>query len=407
MLGTEEKVNGEEQPLKMNAVENDQLQTAWFMFEEANAHFIENELEEATDLYSQVLAGLVPYLGQLHKSLGPVYTAYGRALLKLSTLKQQDDFLSESYIQEKKPAMLSILQPDSKRSKLIDLEGVADPSFDVEEAPESSLNNSDVEDDSDIEGKKVDDSTDGPENQETTPDDNFSGAEENDEDDGENDLELAWQILDIARIIYSDSEQDKSILSEIYCDLGDVSMEGESFKMAAEEFWKAVEIKQSLGESQERSLASTYFKMAIALELDNRVGEAVEPLTKALKLLQSRLSRLTFESNDGGRKVLNSQESVLKEDHTCSSTINTFAVDNGITLDTDNTHLSQVNNATDSEEVLDLRQLIPEVRAKLEEASSQAKNGTSSCHFGPTIASAAVNAAQDLSSLVKKRPTAS
>lgn len=327
----------------------------WETFSIAKELVENEEYEEAAELLSGILEVLVPEYGQFGRDLGPVYVLYGRALMQIAIAKQEDNLLNASTIPEN--VMEASVMP-SKKLKLIE---VAD----------------------DDDNNAV---SDGDNDEEEDQQDN---GDDNEEEEEQDDFELAWEILDIARLIFSDGSDDASKLrlSEVYCDLGDLAMETEAFGVAAEDFWKAVELKKQLGESQERALASAYYKMAMSLEFDNRAPEAIEPLMEAIGLLKSRLQRLNQSAVDKEYDDDDDGKGKLEEE----------SPEGG---------LVEVEDETNQ-----LRNLIVEVAAKLNEVKEQLKkpltksvNQQEKSAFGSNSNVQAVN---DLSALVRKRPEGS
>jgi tetratricopeptide (TPR) repeat protein len=287
----------------------------------------------------------VAKFGQFGKDLGPVYVAYGKVLLQLGMVNKDSllntEAMPEQVVEE--IAASSMIDGGEKRRKLVDLHAVT---FEDEEEEEQEEGGSEGED-------------------------KDEGAVEEETSD---ELELAWEVLDLARLIYADSassdQKARIALSNVYCDLGDVSMETESFSQAADDFLKAIEIKKDLGVDHERDLASVYFKYAMALEYNNCLSEAVDPLIKAETILKSRLIRLGNESDDKGKEKVS-------------------------------------NMGSGEHEIDELQQLLPDVKSKLDDVKAQIAGGNTA-HMDPsqikeTINAAAMGAIQDLSGLVRKR----
>ncbi|KAG1110491.1 hypothetical protein G6F42_015316 [Rhizopus arrhizus] len=127
----------------------------------------------------------------------------------------------------------------------------------------------------------------------------FKESEEDDEEDEENDeeeegagntadedFETAWDILDVARVIFEKGEDIKSKLNlaDVHLCLGDVSLETEKFNEALSDYEKAIEIKQSVLEDDNRELAEAHYKYALALEFSTeKADQALPELQKAAK----------------------------------------------------------------------------------------------------------------------------
>lgn len=319
-------------------------------------------------------------MGQFAKELGPVYLAYGRALLQLG-IRNKDGLLNTDAMPEAAMEGLadSLESGMAKRAKVVNLDGVV---F------EGDYDDNDGKHQPEDEGK---DGVDGHGDQEK--EDSYDESDKDDENphpnaaDKDDELALAWEILDIARLIYADSasmdEQAKTQLANVHCDLGDVAMETESFSQASDEFNKALELKKSLKVCGRRELAAIQFKLAMALEYDNRAAEALAPFQEAKAHLKARLDDLLLSTS----KNVNENENDDKGKEKISP---------------------GANDKDPNSEADELLQLIGEVEAKIEDIRSQIDDQTLSTSNGANQVRAALNTAahsavQDLSGLVRKR----
>lgn len=167
-------------------------------------------------------------------------------------------------------------------------------------------------------------------------DDDDDDAEEGEEAEAaDDDFETAWDILDIARVIFEKGE-DKNTqlkLADVHLCLGDVSLETgkitsffflkknnkylnlfpipvEKFNEALTDYEKAIEIKKSVLEEDNRELAEAHYKYALALEFSSdRAEQALPELQKAVSVLKKRIE--TLEAGEGKGK--GKQESDLSK----------------------------------------------------------------------------------------------
>jgi tetratricopeptide (TPR) repeat protein len=353
-------------------------------------------------------------LGQFAKELAPVYVAYGRSLLQVAIENKDNNNLlnpgamSETMVEEIASNSYMLSGGDRlKKPKLVNLDGVI-----FEDDLESDSENGDENDGGDDDERQASDRADsssgirskdaedqpGDDDDHSHDDHDDDNAKDEDEDEDEghhgedgDELQLAWEVLDVARLIYGDSAsmdaKAKAGLADVHGDLGDVAMETESFKQAADEFSKAIELKRSLANGMldhSRELASLYFKMAVALEYDGRVPEALTPLQQSLQLMKLRLKHLQAQ-----QELENESNGKERISHATSSIIS---------------------------ELSDLQSLLPEIEAKLDdikvqtsEQSSRSPAGVSSeeQEIKSAVSAAAHGAIQDLSGLVKKRKNVS
>lgn len=148
--------------------------------------------------------------------------------------------------------------------------------------------------------------------------------EENDEGEAGNtadeDFETAWDILDVARLIFEKGEDIKSKLNlaDVHLCLGDVSLETEKFNEALSDYEKAIEIKQSVLEDDNRELAEAHYKYALALEFSTeKADQALSELQKAVNVLKKRISNLEAgadgDKGKGKGKATDIDEKALEE----------------------------------------------------------------------------------------------
>lgn len=145
------------------------------------------------------------------------------------------------------------------------------------------------------------------------------GGEEEEEEDDKSDLEMAWDILEVARNLFEDrleankdskadlktpylkSDKDElenvyvktlKQLSEVYDLLGEVSLESEHFPQAASDLEKCLEIRQQLYDGEYSSLVGeSHFKLSLALEFcledDTAKDRARDHIDAAIKVLNN------------------------------------------------------------------------------------------------------------------------
>ncbi|ORX95625.1 hypothetical protein K493DRAFT_191901, partial [Basidiobolus meristosporus CBS 931.73] len=128
-------------------------------------------------------------------------------------------------------------------------------------------------------------------------DEEEEAPEQNGEEEQPDDFETAWEVLDVARVIYSKTEGDeaKLKLGDVLLTLGDVSMESENFEQAATDYTEALTVKQTVLESNDRRLAEAHYKIAISHEYNNQYDPALEHLSEVKKILSERTKSLESE----------------------------------------------------------------------------------------------------------------
>ncbi|XP_049848945.1 cyclic nucleotide-gated cation channel beta-1-like [Schistocerca gregaria] len=113
------------------------------------------------------------------------------------------------------------------------------------------------------------------------------------EGEGENDLEIAWNVLEMARLIYSQSEGKKMELSEVHILLGEIALEEEKLDLAQSEIEKALELRLGLGDR--RALAHAHFMLALVLEWKQDDQAVIDALERSRSLLYEEMKSVDEE----------------------------------------------------------------------------------------------------------------
>lgn len=130
-------------------------------------------------------------------------------------------------------------------------------------------------------------------------DETAAGEDEDDEDAGEedkgedDDLQIAWENLDVARIILEkDSTGNERILSSVYIRLGDLMRLEERPGEAVTEYDKARIIREKVCQPHDRELCDVYFCLAGAfIDLSAKVDESEASEKKQEALVNYRRAR--------------------------------------------------------------------------------------------------------------------
>uniref|UniRef100_A0A7S1X9V5 Tetratricopeptide SHNi-TPR domain-containing protein n=1 Tax=Tetraselmis chuii TaxID=63592 RepID=A0A7S1X9V5_9CHLO len=130
-----------------------------------------------------------------------------------------------------------------------------------------------------------------------------NGTEEGDADGGEDDdsektdMELAWENLETAKLIYNNNlqkltDEQRLSLAEVHERLADLSMEKEDYETCMTDFKAALAMFVELLPACDRRLASLHFKMALALQFMDEPEVGLTHCQEALKLMESKLDEL-------------------------------------------------------------------------------------------------------------------
>jgi len=244
-------------------------------------------LGEACELHSNVFGETAPEMGE-------VYFYYGKALLEMARLESG--------------VLGNALDGDGGEE-----EGDDDDSGDGEEAEngeagavengekekngEESAAPEEKADESDVEGgeKEGEDQS----------------AQDAEEEDDPSNLQLAWEMLELAKVVYTktvETEKDNlevgRRLCETYMVLGEVSLENENYPQAVEDLELCLARRVASLPADSRCIAETHYQLGIAQGFDMKWEEAVVSLEAAIKVLETRVSNLksSTESPDESKK---------------------------------------------------------------------------------------------------------
>lgn len=128
------------------------------------------------------------------------------------------------------------------------------------------------------------------------------------------DLEVAGEVLELARRIFEKrGESGKIDLADTLVVLGELSLENETFATAVEDFRKGLEVMETIPSKNDRILAETYFKLGVALSCNWRMKEAIENYTASVQLLKNRIKTLEETYGPGGKVEINQLKSIIPD----------------------------------------------------------------------------------------------
>merc|ERR1712223_143018 len=249
---------------------------------------VEN-LAEACELLGKVY-------GETAKECGEAYFYYGKALLELARMQAG--------------VIDNVLDGD---------ESEENSEEDEEEKNESEENSEeDEEEEEEGEGAKEDAETPIEENDNGKDNESIGSneagtseikdstdeqAQEKEEEEDPSNLQLAWEMLELAKSIFTkhadslaaDSEFRMDVearLSETYQTLGEVSIENENYPQAIEDLTMCLRRRQDLLPEDSRCIAETHYQLGVALGFNAQFEEAEGALSDAISVLEKRIGFL-------------------------------------------------------------------------------------------------------------------
>merc|ERR1712156_1392030 len=257
-------------------------------------------LETASEKFGKIY-------GETGKECGEPYFYYGKALLELARLEAgvMDNGLEGEESEEN-----SAEDEDDDEEEDEAEEEEKEGGVESEAGPSTS---NEVEGDSEPKDNESVGSTEaGPSSSKEITDQNAQAQEE--EEDPSN-LQLAWEMLELAKSIFSKHADSleaadpvrlelESKLSETYQTLGEVSIENENYPQAIEDLTMCLRRRQDLLPEDNRSVAETHYQLGVALGFNTQFDEAVNALNDAISVLEKRVTNLKEkkESRDPSTK---------------------------------------------------------------------------------------------------------
>ncbi|XP_063283762.1 nuclear autoantigenic sperm protein [Pelobates fuscus] len=169
----------------------------------------------------------------------------------------------------------SVQTEEEKPDEVSEMEETAskDQSGDQEEETEEQMEGEDGED--------------SVENEETE-------EKENEEDDVGN-LQLAWEMLDLSKIIFRRKETKEAQLkaAQAHLKLGEVSVESENYSQAVEDFLACLKIQQEHLEAHNRLLAETHYQLGLAYQYNCKHEDAISHFNKSIDVISGRITVLS------------------------------------------------------------------------------------------------------------------
>lgn len=155
------------------------------------------------------------------------------------------------------------------------------------------------------------------------------------EEDEIGNLELAWDMLELAKVIYKRQETKEAQLhaAQAHLKLGEVSIESENYTQAIEEFQACLALQQKYLEAHDRLLAESHYQLALAYHYNSDFDEAVLQFGKSMEVIDKRLAILT--------------ERIKKAD---------------------------TGSPEDEKEIEELKGLLPEIKEKIEDSKESQKS---------------------------------
>jgi len=126
-------------------------------------------------------------------------------------------------------------------------------------------------------------------------------AQEAEDEEDPSNLQLAWEMLELAKVAYTGKEsscsaEEKKAIEAKICEtlllLGEVSLESENYEQAVTDMTDCLNKRKVLHAEDSRRIAETHYHLGVALGHFNKFDEAITSLQDAIAVLKKRMENL-------------------------------------------------------------------------------------------------------------------
>jgi len=259
-------------------------------------HMLVQDIPAAVSSLGEACELLSAEFGETASECAEAYFYYGKALLEMARLEAG--------------VLGNGLDGDGESEKSEEPE---DDDDDEEESPESGEGEA-AEPEAEKGTEKTE--TDSVEGDKKEGED--AAAQEAEDEDDPSNLQLAWEMLELAKMVFTEqlegtqkaslTEELKASVEKKLCEtfltLGEVSLENENYVQAVEDLNLCLDRQKASLPSDSRNIAETLYQLGVALGFHMKYEEAVASLEAAIAVLDSRIKNLKekTESPDESKK---------------------------------------------------------------------------------------------------------
>uniref|UniRef100_A0A4W3I6K5 Nuclear autoantigenic sperm protein n=1 Tax=Callorhinchus milii TaxID=7868 RepID=A0A4W3I6K5_CALMI len=284
-------------------------------------HMVMQDFLAAVNAFQDACRLLSTKHGEMANECGEAYFCYGKALLELARMESGVLGNALEGVPEED-------DDDDEEEDNDDEEATAAPAKDSKIESAGHMNDASC-------------ATEGSEDEkEEAPVEKDAESEEVDN------LQLAWEMLELANVIFKRQETKEAQLyaAQAYLKLGEVGIESENYIQSIEDFTECLNIQEKHLAPHSRLLAETHYQLGLAYSFNNQYDLSVKNFKQSFSVIEKRLAMLT--------------ERIEKMEEKGKSPAK----------DTD-----AVNE--DKREIEELKELLPEIKAKIEDAEESKSDG--------------------------------
>uniref|UniRef100_A0A670IUW3 Nuclear autoantigenic sperm protein n=1 Tax=Podarcis muralis TaxID=64176 RepID=A0A670IUW3_PODMU len=272
-------------------------------------NLVMGDIPAAVNAFQEAASLLANKYGETGNECAEAYFFYGKSLLELARMENGvlGNALEGVQVEEEEEKTEDSMVESA--DNIDEMEGSEEEDKVEEDKENDSAVEEDKENDSAVEEDKENDSA----VEEDKENDSTVEEKESEEDDVGN-LELAWDMLELAKVIYKrqDTKEAQLLVAQAHLKLGEVSIESENYSQAIEEFRSCLALQQKYLEAHDRLLAETHYHLGLAFHYDNQYDEAVLQYSKSMEVIDKRLAMLTERLKTKGEGAAEDEKEIVE-----------------------------------------------------------------------------------------------
>merc|ERR1712083_1016457 len=338
-------------PAKVESETVDVMETAIELIAQGKRNVLCGEVPKAVNQFQEACQILAKKFGETAKECGAAYLCYGKSLLEMSRMEsgvlgnaldgiadEEDKVEDPDTVTEEEREKISADVYDAmaeREEETKEKETDKTEKMETAEATESE----DVEEKA--EGETEEENTE----EEGNTEEEAEGEEEEEEDVGN--LQLAWEMLELAKIIFKrdSTKESKMKLAESHLKLGEVALETEQYDTAVGDLKECLKVQKEVLDEDDRCLAETFYQLGLAHSFAQQYEEAIVNYKDAARVIETKIKVLDAvieagEKEGKGKDIADMEDPVFKA----------------------------------HKEIKELKDILPDIMTKIEDVSEEMKN---------------------------------
>ncbi|XP_041696067.1 histone-binding protein N1/N2 isoform X2 [Coregonus clupeaformis] len=163
-------------------------------------------------------------------------------------------------------------------------------------------------------GEEAEEKMEGEDDDDDDDDEGEGTAEDKESDEEVGNLQLAWEMLEVAKVIYKrkENEADQLMAAQAYLKLGEVGAESGNYPAAVEDFQDCLSLQLKHLPPHSRLLAETHYQLGMTYCYTGQYSQAIQHYSSSVKVIEGRLAMLQ-EVIDKGEDGAKDEKTELEE----------------------------------------------------------------------------------------------